>query len=324
MKIIFVLLSVMVIEMVLQQGWIGFLNRRQVTLAQKAYGPQQNLEIKGTTPSMGGAVFILTALLSIPLIVGGAQAEWSGAAKFWFFPVISAAIGFADDWIKFNKKSSEGFPSLYKLAVQIIVVVPWAFWISASEGISLWPQYPLPHWISVPLTTFLAIGMLNGVNVTDGLDGLAAGACVISMSGALLWLPLEGVSFYAPLAGLAITAAFLWHNAFPARVFMGDVGSHFIAGLIVSTALAGKCLLALIPLGFLFGLEILSVTAQLGAIYGFKKKVFLMSPVHHHFQLLGWKENHIVTRFWMVHGVGLLVCALTLASFFGEFRVTAP
>lgn len=324
MKIIFIFLSLLIIEILLQHGWIGFLNRRRMTLAQKVYGPQKNLEIKGATPSMGGVAFILAALISVPIIAVGAQVEWLSAARFWFFPIAAAAIGFADDWIKFSQKSSEGFPSLFKLAAQIVVVAPWALWISLSMGVSLWPGYPLPHWLSVPLTTFLAIGMLNGANVTDGLDGLAAGACVISMTGALLWLPLEGAPFFGALAGLAITTAFLWHNAFPAKVFMGDVGSHFIGGLIVSTALAGGCLLALIPLGFLFGVEIFSVVLQLGAIYGLKRKVFLMSPVHHHFELLGWKENHIVTRFWMVHGVGLVITALSLSSLLGEIRATAP
>jgi len=318
MKFIFIFSVVIVLEIFLQSRWIRALNRRQVTLAQKAYGIQSHMETKSSTPSMGGIVFIAAALASIPLAGGFSDAAPGELGLFWFFPILSAAVGFADDWIKFSRKSSEGFPSLYKLAAQLLIVLPWVMWIVLSRGISLWPGIVLSPWLAVPLAAFLAIGMLNAVNVTDGLDGLAAGACVISMTGALLWLPLRGSAFYGAVTGLALCAAFLWHNAYPAKVFMGDVGSHFIAGLIVSTAIHGDCLIALIPLGFVYGLEILSVSAQLTAIYGFKKKVFLMSPVHHHFELLGWSENHIVTRFWLVHGAGLAITSVLFSSFFGN------
>jgi phospho-N-acetylmuramoyl-pentapeptide-transferase len=318
MKFIFIFSMITILEIYLQSRWIHTLNSRQVTLAQKAYGIQSHIETKSSTPSMGGIVFIPAALASIPLAGWFSDAVPGELVLFWFFPVLSAAVGFADDWIKFHKKSSEGFPSLFKLAVQILMVFPWVLWIALSRGISLWPGIALSPWLAVPLAAFLAIGMLNAVNVTDGLDGLAAGACVISMAGALLWLPLRGSALYGAAAGLALCAGFLWHNANPAKVFMGDVGSHFIAGLIVSTAIHGDCLLALIPLGFIYGLEILSVSAQLTAIYGFKKKVFLMSPAHHHFELLGWSENHIVMRFWLIHGAGLTITAILISSYFGN------
>lgn len=314
MKFIIVFITVMIMEIALQEGLIRTLNKRHVTLAQKVYGVQSRLETKSSTPSMGGVVFVAGALLSIPLIGGFSASACKATALFWLFPILSAAIGFADDWIKFKKNSSEGFPSLYKLAAQVIIVLPWTAWIAFSKGVSLWPGFPLSPWGGAFLGAFMAIGMLNAVNVTDGLDGLAAGAAVISLAGALVMLPLEGSLFYAVLSGLALCAGFLWHNAYPARVFMGDVGSHFIAGLIVSAALWGDFLIALVPLGFLYGLEILSVSAQLAAIYGFKKKVFLMSPVHHHFELLGWSENHIVTRFWLIHGAGMAVCAALIFS----------
>jgi phospho-N-acetylmuramoyl-pentapeptide-transferase len=318
MKFILIFSVVVILEIFLQSRWIRILNHRQVTLAQKAYGIQSHMETKSSTPSMGGIVFIAAALASIPLAGGFSDTVPGELALFWFFPILSAAVGFADDWIKFSKKSSEGFPSLFKLAVQVLIVLPWVVWIALSRGINLWPEIALSPWLAVPLASFLAIGMLNAVNVTDGLDGLAAGACVISMAGALLWLPLRGSAFYGAVTGLALCAAFLWHNAYPAKVFMGDVGSHFIAGLIVSTAIHGGCLIALIPLGFLYGLEILSVSVQLTAIHGFKKKVFLMSPVHHHFELLGWSENHIVTRFWLIHGAGLAITAVLFSSIFGN------
>lgn len=314
MKFIFVLITVMLMEIALQSRLIGALNRRQVTLAQKTYGVQSRIKTKSATPSMGGVVFVFCALLSIPVVWGFPPVRWAEGVIFWLFPVLSAAIGFADDWIKFSRKSSEGFPSLWKLAAQVGLTLPWAAWLAFSRGISLWPGFTLPPATGTVLTAITAIGMLNAVNVTDGLDGLAAGAAVISLTGALVLLPLEGPLFYAVLAGLAICGAFLWHNSHPAKVFMGDVGSHFIAGLIFSAALWGDFLIALIPLGFIFGVEIFTVSVQIAAIRGFNRKVFLMSPVHHHFELLGWSENHIVARFWLVHGAGLAVCGAFITS----------
>ena len=99
---------------------------------------------------------------------------------------------------------------------------------------------------------------------------------------------------------------------------MGDVGSHFLAGMLISLCVYGDCLLALIPLGFLFGLEIFSVAAQLVAIYGYKRKLFLMSPIHHHFELLGWSETQIVMRFWLVHAAGMTIIAIFIARLFSE------
>jgi len=137
MKFIFIFSVVIVLEIFLQSRWIRALNRRQVTLAQKAYGIQSHMETKSSTPSMGGIVFIAAALASIPLAGGFSDAAPGELGLFWFFPILSAAVGFADDWIKFSEKSSEGFPSLYKLAAQLLIVLPWVMWIVLSRGISL-------------------------------------------------------------------------------------------------------------------------------------------------------------------------------------------
>lgn len=318
MKFIFVLVVIAALEIWLQEKWIARLKIWRVIQIQKIYGPRSHIETKSATPSMGGVVFLPVALLSIPLTAGLSGGDWVELAGLWFFPIGAACIGFIDDWIKFRMKSSEGFASIYKLAAQILVVVPWAYWTAVYRGISLWPGIELPAWFSVPFMVFLTIGMLNAVNVTDGLDGLAAGACSISLLGALIWLPLEDPVYYAALTGLVLCASFLWHNAHPARVFMGDVGSHFLAGMLISLCVYGDCLLALIPLGFLFGLEIFSVAAQLVAIYGYKRKLFLMSPIHHHFELLGWSETQIVIRFWLVHAAGMTIIAIFIARLFSE------
>lgn len=316
MKFILIVLTASILEFWFQERWIKRLTTWKVTLIQKKYGPQCHIETKSTTPSMGGVVFLVISLVTIPLIGGGAFDDWLELAGLWFFPVVAACIGFVDDWIKFRMKSSEGLASIYKLVAQIIVVIPWAYWVAVSRGISIWPGVEMSAWCAAPLVAFLSIGMLNAVNVTDGLDGLAAGSCVISLLGALIWLPLEDTFFYAALTGLSMCVAFLWHNAHPAKVFMGDVGSHFLAGMLISLCVYSDCLIALIPLGFLFGIEILSVAAQLVAIYGYKRKLFLMSPIHHHFELKGWSEPQIVTRFWMIHGLGLTMTAIFITGLF--------
>ncbi len=318
MKIIAIILFVVALEIGLQELWIQKLQRWQAQFVQKAYGPQNHIVTKSSTPSMGGVVFIPVVLATIPLIAGTSPEEWRTLAMLWLFPFGAALIGFIDDWIKFRTRSSEGFASIYKLVAQILLVVPWSYWTSVYHGISLWPGIELPVWLAVPTIMFLSLGVLNAVNVTDGLDGLATGACILSLLGAILWLPFEAPIFYSVLAAIALCAAFLWHNAYPAKIFMGDTGSHFLAGMLVSFCVYGDCLIAIIPLGFLFGLEIASVAIQLIAIHRYKRKVFLMSPVHHHFELLGWSETQIVARFWIVHGIGLTVLATLIMWIFAE------
>ncbi|HCL79832.1 MAG TPA: phospho-N-acetylmuramoyl-pentapeptide-transferase, partial [Synergistaceae bacterium] len=180
MKFVVVIAVVMALEIWLQERWIGKLHQWRVTLIQKAYGPRNHIATKSSTPSMGGVVFIPVALVTIPLIGGLSLDVWSELGALWLLPLGAAAIGFADDWIKFRMKSSEGFASIYKLVAQIVLVIPWAYWTSVYHGISLWPGIELPVWLAVPVIMFLSIGVLNAVNVTDGLDGLAAGACILS------------------------------------------------------------------------------------------------------------------------------------------------
>ena len=290
--------------------WIARLNEWRVVQIQKSYGLQSHIETKSSTPSMGGAVFLLIGVASLLPVALFSETRLSDAALFWVLPLGAAGIGFIDDWIKLTRKSSEGFQSLYKLSAQILLTVPWSFWIVFSQGLSLWPGVVVPPVYAVPLLTIVSIGMLNAVNVTDGLDGLAAGAALLSFIGAIVVLQLDSFLLYPALTGSALCTGFLWHNAHPAKVFMGDVGSHFLAGMLVALCAHSKYFLAVIPLGFLFGVEIVSVAMQLIAIHFFKRKVFRMSPLHHHFELLGWGETQIVIRFWIIHGAGLTLLAL--------------
>lgn len=314
MKLACVWLGLFLLQLWSSEYWISLLNRWRVVQIQKSYGLESHIQTKSSTPSMGGVAFIFSALVSIPVAVFIADVRVIDVALLWLLPLGAAGIGFFDDWIKFSRRSSEGLPSLHKLYAQIALTVPWSCWIALGHGLYLWPGFHVPPVFAVPLLTLFSIGMLNAVNVTDGLDGLAAGVSLISFTGALLWLAPGTQVMCLSLVGSAICAGFLWHNAHPAKVFMGDVGSHFLAGMLVALCVHSDFLIALFPLGFLFGLEIVSVAIQLVAIHKFNRKVFRMSPFHHHFELSGWSETQIVTRFWIIHGVGLIVGALLIQS----------
>lgn len=288
----------------LQSLWIDWLNSRQFNLVQKTYGPDRNL-VKAKTPAMGGVVFMA---LSLPAAL---TCWFLGSEPFpfyvgvWSLPFFSAAVGLWDDFLKWSRRSSEGLRSLQKLGLQVLVAVSWSVAVHKLGYLSLYPGSTASSAIAIVTVVFMVVSMLNAVNVTDGLDGLASGASVISFIS-LAFLISKGLE--SVWVGLAISTSFLWHNSYPARVFMGDCGSHFFGGLLVSLAVFGGGVLYIVPSGALFGLEILSVAIQIISIRFFRKKVFLMSPIHHHFELLGWNEVQIVTRFWLIH----LFCVVSI------------
>ncbi|MDR3354771.1 MAG: phospho-N-acetylmuramoyl-pentapeptide-transferase [Synergistaceae bacterium] len=311
MNVLVLALIFFILAVAFQRMWINFMLSHDIGEAIKNYGPKTHLKKRGT-PGMGGMI----ALCMTPLVV--LAAYWLDAsdvktmAYIWAYPVISALVGLADDLLKIFRKSSEGLRSLQKLCLQIFVTVPWAC-AAAAGGVYLMPWLRLDSLVGIPLLTFLGVGILNAVNVTDGLDGLAGGSIAISLVSILFWAKSDPVVISSVL-GLALLIAFLWHNSNPAEVFMGDVGSHFWAGLLLSLCVTCRSLLYLIPAAFIFGVEILTVAIQIAAIRGFDRRVFKMSPLHHHFELLGWGESRIVTRFWMAHVIGITASTVIIYS----------
>jgi phospho-N-acetylmuramoyl-pentapeptide-transferase len=283
---------------VLQYLLIGLQRRLRIKQVQKSYGVGVDIEVKSSTAAMGGVAFILSALVAL-----GTQFN-AEALLFWSLPLSCGLIGFVDDWLKIGNKSSEGLTSLRKLTIQAVLAFFWALWALLQKGIILWPGWDGPFWVTVPATVLATVGMMNAVNVTDGLDGLAGGAFMISLSvlGYLLTYSVFLSIAFAVLLGAA--ASFLLYNVHPARIFMGDTGSHFLGGALVVLCVYGGALGALIPVGFLFGIELLSSAAQIVAIRKWKKKIFKMAPLHHHFQCAGWDETRVVSRFLIVHAVG--------------------
>ena len=283
------------------------MHKMKIEQVTKEYGPCWHEKTKMGTPTMGGIVFIpviAAAALLIYIMNGSLPTERT--AQILSYPILAAVVGFIDDWLKYTKHSSDGLKSLQKLFLQIVVTLLWAYWVLPDTLLVL-PFLEIPKLPALLLVIFVGVGFQNAVNVTDGLDGLAAGCSMISLAGALLFLPNDNLVSLFAISGLGIALGFLWHNANPASVFMGDVGAHFFAGLLLSLCLASGAFIMIIPLGFLFGIEIISVAIQIFAIRRLKRKVFLMSPIHHHFEMLGWKETQIVLRFWIVHIVGMLV-----------------
>lgn len=309
------LFAAMLLEILLQRFWIARMRELKIRQVTKLYGPSWHDKTKAGTPTMGGVVFPPALLLVLLVNYFMVHAlSFGDIVRILSYPLLAAAVGFTDDWIKHSRRSSDGISSLQKLALQIIITVPWAVWMLPS-GLSLWPGAVIPGFAGVAVLTFVGVGLQNAVNVTDGLDGLATGCASISFFAALCVFCHDIYTFAPAAAALGICLGFLWHNANPASVFMGDVGAHFLAGLMVTVCVMSGSFIYVIPLGFMFGLEIISVAIQIAAIRGFKKKVFLMSPMHHHFEMLGWSETQIVTRFWIMHLVGLLIITLPLLLF---------
>lgn len=305
----------MLTEIVLQRLWITKMHRLKIEQVTKLYGPCWHEKTKMGTPTMGGIVFIPVLLISLfaaHLLNPYIQIE--NILKIAVYPTLAASVGFLDDWRKYMKHSSDGLESIEKLVLQILVTVPWAMW-TVSGPLFILPMLSIPRIAGIFLVVFVGVGLQNAVNVTDGLDGLAAGSVLISLIGALSFLAGEPDITLTIASGIGICLGFLWHNANPATVFMGDVGAHFFAGLMLTLCISSGAAIFIIPLGFIFGIEIISVAIQIVAIRKFNKKVFLMSPVHHHFEMLGWKETQIVVRFWIIHALGMFLCMAVLFFF---------
>lgn len=299
---------------VCQRLWIGLMRKMDMGETAKWYGPQSHQKKSGT-PSMGGAVALLLspAAAAVLVVCFGADLDWT--IGVFSFPIGAAAVGLLDDGLKRYSRSSEGLKSLQKLAAQLAVSLPWAVYASRG-GLELLPGISIGAMPGVMLLTFLCVGFMNAVNVTDGLDGLAAGCTVISLSMAAVIF--TGTARVASILFISIALAFLWHNSNPAELFMGDVGAHFWAGTMLSICVFERSALLIVPLGSIFGIEIITVAVQIFAIRKLKRKVFLMSPLHHHFELKGFKETKVTALFQLAHLLGMAVMLAVISILMQE------
>ncbi len=297
-------------------------------------GPQTHLAKKGT-PTMGGTL-ILLAISSATLL-------WADLTNGYVWAVLMVTLGFGgigmiDDYKKLTQRSSKGMSGRMKLLCQGAIALIAAFWIAWITGGSFGTGLTIPFfknlllplgWLFFPFAALVMMGTSNAVNLTDGLDGLAIVPTMIAAACFLIIAYLVGHAIYAPYLGVpyvsgtgelaifcgALVGAglgFLWFNAPPAMVFMGDTGSLATGGAIGTVAVVTKHELVLVIIGGLFVLEAVSVIVQVASFKLTGKRVFRMAPLHHHFEQKGWEEPTIVIRFWIIAVILALIGLSTL------------
>jgi phospho-N-acetylmuramoyl-pentapeptide-transferase len=300
-----------VVTVTLGSKFIIFLQTRKFGQFVREEGPQTHL-IKQGTPTMGGVV-MLTGLVAALLVV--ARPNVATLTSLLLVSAV-AGIGLYDDWQKISNRRNEGLSVRYKFLLLSLTVlladVMALYYVGITQNV-IFPGFDQnlvlgPGWIGVALFSFLMllviVGTTNTVNLTDGLDGLAAGAGGIALLAYTAIAFLERQYDVAIICGAMVGAivGFLWYNAHPAQIFMGDTGSLAIGGVLAAAAILTKTEMLLPIIGGIFVLEGLSVIVQYSVfrLSGRKRRIFKMAPLHHHFEMSGWQENQIVVRFWII------------------------
>jgi phospho-N-acetylmuramoyl-pentapeptide-transferase len=299
--------SALLICMFLSPRFIEFLREREFGQHIREEGPEGH-HVKAGTPTMGGIIIFLA--VSVPFLILS-DYDWRAVGVFGT-ALACALLGFADDYVKIVRRRSLGLRARTKLGVTIAISL--ALWWVATEKAGL-PSTLRLHVIDAsidvgflyPLVVYLVVaGTTSAVNLTDGLDGLAGGCAAIVLLAyiGITWIT-PGQSDLALLAACLVGACvgFLWFNAFPATIFMGDTGSLGLGGAIAGLAIMTRTEILLILLGGIFVVEALSVLIQVFSFQTFRKRVFLMAPIHHHFELMAWSETKIILRFWIVAAI---------------------
>jgi len=296
--------------------FINYLKKYNMGQRIRQEGPDLHLHKMGT-PTMGGVIIILTLIIIVLLVVPyNKYILWSLIITVGF-----GLIGLTDDLIKYLKKRSLGLLTMQKLLLQIALALVIAYCV--QQNTDLGTQIYIPFLkksielgvMFVPFVVLVMVSSVNAVNLTDGLDGLAAGLVIISMFSFALIAYMQNIE---PIGIFSLIAAFtslgfLVYNFFPAQIFLGDVGSLALGGALVSVAIFTRTELFLLIIGGVFAIETLSVILQVVSVKLRGKIIFKMSPIHHHFELCGWKEPKIIVRFWIA---GLILGFIGLISYF--------
>ncbi len=291
--------------------WLRRVARQRV----RADAPPRH-RLKEGTPTLGGLAILAGGL------AGVAQGPWEGAVGVAVAAVaLYAAVGFVDDWLSLRRGHNLGLRAREKLALQVPVAVGvgWYAASTAPQGTALslpWGGVWDLGWAYLPFATVLLVGFANGVNLTDGLDGLAAGTVAVALgvyAVVATWRDQPGLAaFAAALSGGCL--GFLWFNAHPAQVIMGDVGSQALGAALATVALLTRTELLLVVVGVVFVLEAGSVVVQVAYFKVTRgRRVFRSSPLHHHFELAGWEEPKIVARAWVL-AAGAALAGLAVGS----------
>ncbi|MDH4229887.1 MAG: phospho-N-acetylmuramoyl-pentapeptide-transferase [Nitrospirota bacterium] len=331
-RTIYSVLTALVISFLMGPWLIRTLSDYQIGQPVRQEGPERHY-VKRGTPTMGG-VLILFAII-VPTLL------WADLANPYVWVLLTTvvgfgAIGFWDDYLKVIKKNPKGLAGRYKFLLQCLVAGIVAVYLYRVAGFDTHLTVPFLKGLHpdlgilfVPFTMLVIVGASNAVNLTDGLDGLAIGPVMIAAATYLLVSYLSGHARFAGylqipyipgsgemaiVCGAMVGAAmgFLWFNTYPASVFMGDVGSLPLGAALGAIAVASKHELLLVLVGGIFVLETISVILQVGYFKMTRKRIFLMSPIHHHFELKGWQEPKIIVRFWIISIVLALLALSTL------------
>jgi phospho-N-acetylmuramoyl-pentapeptide-transferase len=306
--------------------YIEFLQTRKFGQFVREDGPETHL-IKAGTPTMGGVVMLLGLVAALVVV---ARLNVATLATLLIVSAV-AGIGLYDDWQKISKKGSEGLSVRYKFMLLTLAVVMADVLALRYVGVTQTIVVPGfdrnlalgPGVVGIALFSLflllVIVGTTNAVNLTDGLDGLAAGAGAIALVVYTAIAFLERQYDVAIICGAMVGAivGFLWYNAHPADVFMGDTGSLAIGGVLAAAAVLTKTELLLPVVGGLFVVEALSVIVQYAVfrLTGRRRRVFKMAPIHHHFEMVGWQENKVVVRFWIVQAA-FAACGFFLYYYF--------
>lgn len=323
-------ITALFISFLLGPWFIRRMTARQIGQTIRPDGPQSHLA-KAGTPTMGGALILFSMVLATLLLADLTN------LYVWLAVGVSVAyalIGFTDDYLKLRRGNARGLSGKAKLAAQFAVALVAGLVLFVHHDFSTALFFPFVKeihpdlgWGYVPFAAIVIVGASNAVNLTDGLDGLAIGPVMTTAFTYGVFAYLTGHAKYAdylqiphvPGAGelaifcgalLSAGLGFLWFNAYPAEMFMGDVGSLPLGAALAVVALVTKQEILLIIVGGVFVVEALSVIFQVVSFKLRRKRIFRMAPIHHHFELLGWPEPQIIVRFWIIS----IICALLALS----------
>jgi phospho-N-acetylmuramoyl-pentapeptide-transferase len=311
----------------------------QPILGKEDHGPEHHMTKQGT-PTMGGLAIIGAALVG--WVVGHLRPgiPFSDQAMIMWVGVLAMALmGFLDDFIKVRKRHNRGIFWKKKSYITLGMSILLAWWLVAETGVAetisltraTWPGWDVPWPVFVVFAGVMIWSTSNAVNVTDGLDGLAGGSAMLGFLAFTIiayWAfrnpdvygavvnPLDLAVFAAAFAGAC--GGFLWYNAAPARIFMGDVGALALGTALALLAITADVQLLLILICGINVIEAGSVAIQMGVFKasGRTRRLFRMSPIHHHFELVGWPETTVIIRFWLIAGICV---AIALSIFIGDF-----
>lgn len=328
----YAVLTALFISFLIGDRLIRFLKAYQIGQQIRTEGPSSH-QSKSGTPTMGGILILISVCVST-LFWADLRNRYVWVA--FFATLAFGVIGFLDDYLKVVRHHHDGLWPRYKFSLQVLVAAIVAVFLYQTPGYSTHLTVPFFKNINpdlgllyIPFAILVIVGASNAVNLTDGLDGLAIGPMVVAavaytvvtyvsgnrnFSDYLLIPFIDGGGELAVFCGALVGAGlgFLWYNAYPASMFMGDVGSLPLGGALGTVAVVSKHELLLFLVGGIFVIEALSVILQVASYKSTRRRIFLMSPIHHHFELKGWQEPKVVVRFWIISIILALLSLSTL------------